>query len=150
MTALTGSVRSVARGAPLLGTMVFIALGLVVPTAIIGLTPTTSRSAWMGILIIVVLSAARFAWTVSGASRRLFEGERRKPPPVRDGDLPLRLRLPRHRSTRAAENRRYAGNDAGFRLILRQPVGPGCPSRVLWDVAPIDSNVIQFRPRRIC
>jgi hypothetical protein len=53
--------------------MVFIALGLVVPTAIVGLTPTSSRSAWMGVLLIVVVSAARFAWTVSGASRRLFE-----------------------------------------------------------------------------
>lgn len=61
------------RGAPAFGTLLFIFLGLMVPTAVIGLTPTPNSSSWLGTVVIIVLSAARFVWTVSGSKRRLFE-----------------------------------------------------------------------------
>ncbi|MCM3505968.1 oligosaccharide repeat unit polymerase [Curtobacterium sp. ODYSSEY 48 V2] len=61
------------RAAPAFGSILFIILGLLVPVAVVGLTPNPLFDTWPGAALIATLSAARFSWAVSGAKRRLFE-----------------------------------------------------------------------------
>lgn len=59
--------------APLFGTILFLALGLAIPTIIVGLTPSSSTNLWLGTAVIALVSAARFSWTVGSGERHLFE-----------------------------------------------------------------------------
>lgn len=58
---------------PLLALTTFVALGGLVPLAVILATPSGGYSAWVGAFIITVVTAARFAWTVGVRERHLVE-----------------------------------------------------------------------------
>lgn len=50
---------------PLLGTLLFVLLALVVPLVVVATTPTGGYSAWVGCFATAALAAARFAWAVA-------------------------------------------------------------------------------------
>jgi hypothetical protein len=57
----------------LIGLWTFAIMGLLVPAAIIQMSGTTHNTYWIGPVLIIVVSAARFAWFMGTGERRLFE-----------------------------------------------------------------------------
>lgn len=73
---LTGAQFHIGRTAlpePLLGSILFITLGLMVPLFVISTTPDDGYAAWVGCLAVSGISAARFAWAVSTRERHIVD-----------------------------------------------------------------------------
>ena len=59
--------------APITGTVVAIALAVVVPLVVVAATPQPPRDYWLGPLTILIISGLRYSWIVASRQRRLFE-----------------------------------------------------------------------------
>ena len=57
----------------LIGLWTFVIMGVLVPGAILQMTAVPKNTLWIGPLLIIVVSAARFAWIMGTGERRLFE-----------------------------------------------------------------------------
>ena len=60
------------RGA-LVGAWVAVAMVVVLPAVLVHFTPAPTGSAWLGALLIIVVSGIRYAWIVGDGRRRLIE-----------------------------------------------------------------------------
>ena len=59
--------------APYTGTLVAVALAVVVPFVAVAATPQPPRDYWLGPLTILIISGLRYSWIAASRHRRLFE-----------------------------------------------------------------------------
>nr|WP_311053053.1 oligosaccharide repeat unit polymerase [Rhodococcus qingshengii] len=64
---------AVTKPAPLVGTIAAIALTVLVPMSLIGITPEPGSNAWMLTLMVTTVAGLRLAWVTASAVRRPFE-----------------------------------------------------------------------------